>query len=231
MYLLPSTPRTVNKWRMGRLAGLGCNCSERGVGVPPQKRMGQLGQVAGVPAGSVLGYSATWTREQWTATFIGWNDPNAVQSAIQGNLAAQWGIIIDAQSHSTSDYINTSGKSGFVLQVHTTSDYGAPGDIQQIIDGAIYAVGHVMPNSTIRVIQTVAPGAVPGGPAAAQIAAAQAGYADAIARGDQVSAAQFAKQIAQFGGQDPRGVVGWLSDNWQWLAAALGGVVAVKELV
>jgi hypothetical protein len=228
MYLLQSAPRTSNKWRMG---GLGCSCSH-GVSTPPQKRMGRLGQTAGLPAGTVLAYSANWPSAGWNSGWggAGWNDPNAVQSAIQGNLSSQWGIIIDSQAHSTSDFINTTGKSGFVLQLHTASDYGAPGDIQKIIDGAIYSVGRVMPNSTIRVVQAVT---MPGQSTAvaAEIAAAQAGYADALARGDSVAADQFAKQIAQLGGQDPRGIGGWFSSNWQWLAAAGIGLVAVKELV
>jgi hypothetical protein len=215
---------------------MGCNCSARGIGASPQKRMGQLGQTAGVPAGSVLAYSASWPQ---TAADIASADiatnVNLLQSRIQGNLAAQWGIVVDSQSHSTSDWWNFTGQNGFVLQVHTTSDYGAPSDIQKILDSAIYGVLGTMPSSTIRVVQAVSPQPGGGGTfppqVAAQIAAAQAGYADAIARGDQVSAAQFAKLIAQSGGQDPRGVVGWFADNWQWLAAALGGVVAVKELL
>lgn len=234
MYLLPNPTVNNRKWNLGRL---GCGCSARGIALPPQKRMGQLsdGAPAGVPAGTVLAYSATWPRDGWAGPVtIGWNNPNGVQSAIQGNLAAQWGIIIDQQQHSTSDVLNATGQSGFVLQVHTNSDYGLPSDVQSIIDGAIYAVGNVMPHSTIRVIQSVAP---TGNPTAlmpadvsAAIAAAQAGYADAVSRGDQVSAAQFATQISQLGGQDPRGPMGWLTDNWKLLAAAGVGLIAVKEL-
>jgi exonuclease VII large subunit len=39
---MDSTAAPINnrKWNLGRL---GCNCSPRGIGVPPQKRMGQLG--------------------------------------------------------------------------------------------------------------------------------------------------------------------------------------------
>jgi hypothetical protein len=42
MYLMDSTAAPINnrKWNLGRL---GCNCSPHGIGVPPQKRMGQLG--------------------------------------------------------------------------------------------------------------------------------------------------------------------------------------------
>ena len=229
---------------------LGCGCDKYNLrGHPALRGIGALrglgdatGAAGTVPAGTVLAYSATWSSKNWVNLTIGWNDPNAVQSAIQGNLAAQWGIIIDQQQHSTSDIINTTGQSGFVLQVHTNSDYGAPGDIQKIIDGAIYAVGNEMPNSTIRVVQSVAPAGSPGTPpnpyalypaiTAAAIAAAQAGLADAIARGDTVSIAQFQQQIAQLqtgtGVSDP---LSWLQNNWIWLAAAGIGLVAVKELV
>jgi len=42
MYLMDSSAPAINnrKWNLGRL---GCNCSPRGICVPPQKRMGQLG--------------------------------------------------------------------------------------------------------------------------------------------------------------------------------------------
>lgn len=205
--------------------------------------MGQLGDTAGVPAGTVLAYSVTWQRSGWRGLSVGWNDPNGVQSAIQANLAAQWGIVIDAQQHSSSDYINTSGASGFVLQVHTTSDYGAPDDIRSIIDNAIYGVGK-MPigglNSTIRIVQSVSPSS--GNPnalfapsTAAAIAAAQAGLADAQARGDAAGVAQFAAQIQQLTGSNPLGVgaglTSWLSNNWGFLAAGGLALVAAKELM
>jgi len=225
------------KWNLGRM---GCNCSSRGIGTPPQKRMGQLGQAPGVPAGTVLAYSANWKRVGWGNLTIGWNDPNGVQSAIQQNLGAQWGIIIDAQQHSTSDYINASRQSGFVLQIHTTSDYGAPGDIQSIIDGAIYGLTAEMPASTIRVVQAGSPSS--GNPnalypasTAAAIAAAQAGLADAQSRGDSVAAAQFAAQIQQLTGTNPLGpgadLTSWLSNNWGLLAAGGLGLIAAKELL
>lgn len=240
MYLMPANSGAVNnrKWNLGRL---GCNCSARGIGAPPQKRMGQLGQAPGVPAGTILAYSAVWKKDGWGGPVtIGWNDPNGVQSAIQGILASQWGIIVDAQQHSTSDYINASGQSGFVLQVHTTSDYGAPTDIQSIIDGAIYSVANQMPVSTIRVVQAVSPSssnpnAIYPASTAAAVAAAQAGLADAQSRGDSVSANQFAAQIAQLTGTNPlgpgAGLTSWLTNNWALLAAGGIAVVAAKELL
>src|SRR5580704_10535596 len=238
MYLMPSNSGAVNnrKWNLGRL---GCNCSARGIGTPPQKRMGQLGQAPGVPAGTILAYSANWKRTGWAGPLtVGWNDPNGVQSAIQQNLASQWGIVIDAQQHSTSDIINASGQSGFVLQVHTTSDYGAAGDIQSIIDGAIYAVGNQMPSSTIRIVQAGSSSSNPNAPypasVAAAVTAAQAGLADAQARGDSVTAAQFAAQIQQLTGTNPLGpgtsLTSWFSNNWALLAAGGIALVAAKEL-
>ncbi len=231
MYLLQSSPRPVQKWRMGGLNALGCNCSTRGIGAPPQKRMGRLGQDAGVPAGTVLAYTSSW-HCAWNAMRC---SPNQLQMAIQPNLANAYGIVVDSQVHSTSDWVS-SGDLSFTLQVHTTSDYAAPDDIRQIIDHAIYSVIDAMPNSTIRVVKSVAGGAVSltqqipvGDPGA--LAAAQAGYADALARGDSTAAAQFAAQIAQLGGKNPLGAAGWFSANWPWLAAAGIGFVAVKELL
>lgn len=191
---------------------------------------------AGVPAGTVLGYAASWSRPSVFAQgTVGWNDPNGVQSAIQGILANQWGIVVDSQFHSTSDIINLSGKSGFTLQVHTNSDYGAPGDVQSIIDGEIYKVLAVMPVSSIRVISaaTAAQNVTAPLPAnvAAAVATAQAGYADAVQRGDTVSAAQFAAQIQQLTGSNPQGVGGWFSQNWPWLAAAVGGLIVAREIL
>jgi len=219
---------------------MGCNCSSRGIGVPPQKRMGQLGDTPGVPAGTVLAYTASWKDSPLQI-----NTPDAVQATIQANLAQQYGIVIDNQVHSQSDYLHFSGPQSMTLQVHTTSDYGAPGDIQSLIDGAIYAAtnAHVaqgMPSSTIRIVQAAAPGQVsltaqlPASTNAAFMAA-QAGYDDAVARGDMASAAQFAAQIQNITGTNPSGagagVMAWLSNNWVWLAAGGVGLVVVKELL
>jgi hypothetical protein len=217
-----------------------CNCSPRGISTPPQKRLGQLGQAPGVPAGTVLAYSAVWKQSTWRGN-VGWNDPNGVQSAIQDVLASQWGIVVDAQQHSTNDYINTTGQSGFVLQVHTTSDYGAQDDIKSVIDGAIYAIGQEMPQSTIRIVQTgvspsaTNPNALYPASIATALAAAQAGLQDAQSRGDTVSAAQFAAQIQQLTGQNPLGpganLTSWLSNNWGLLAAAGVGAVVLREVL
>lgn len=232
MYLMPANSPAVNN-RKWNLAGLGCNCSARGIGKPPQKRMGQLGQAPGVPAGSVLAYTASWKDSK---TQI--NNPDAVQAQIQGTLAQQWGIIIDSQVHSQSDYFNFTGTQSMTLQVHTNSDYGAPTDIQSIIDGAIYAVTNKqltqgMPSSTIRVVQTAVSTQVSPSTAAA-LAAAQAGYQDALSRGDQASASQFAAQIQNITGTNPAGagatLTSFLSSNWIWLAAGGVALVAAKEL-
>lgn len=240
MYLMPNNSDAVNnrKWNLGRL---GCNCSSRGIGTPPQKRMGQLGQAPGVPAGTVLAYTATWKDGKAQI-----NTPDAVQAQIQANLAQQWGIVIDNQVHSQSDYFNFTGSQSMTLQVHTTSDYGAAGDVQSIIDSAIYSVTNKqvpqgLPSSTIRIVQTVAPGTpvsltsqLPASTSAA-VMAAQAGYQDAVARGDQTSANQFAAQIQQLTGTNPLGpganLTSWLSNNWGLLLIGGGGLIVAKELL
>jgi hypothetical protein len=243
MYLLPPTRPAVNnrKWNLGRLGlqpvqlrGLGCNCSAMGVGRPPQKRMGQLGDnTAGVPAGTVLAYSGNWPFGLTQGHGAGMAD---LISRVSGKLASKWGIIVD-QSTSTNpvDQLFSQTQS-LTLQVHTNSDYGAPQDIQSIIDGEIYPEAGNMPRSTIRVVKAVAPPPASTGtqfPAdkAAIITAAQQGYQNAVAQGDSASANQFAKQIVDAGGQDPRGATGWLTDNWPWLAAAGVGLVVVREML
>jgi hypothetical protein len=105
---------------------------------------------AGVPAGTVLSYTATWG-----TTFSSWNDPNFLQSQIQGVLASKWGIVIDNQMHTTSDLFNLSGGSGFTLAVHTTTDYGASGDVKSIIDGELYNLGAGGLKSSIQLRQNV----------------------------------------------------------------------------
>lgn len=238
----PSKLHYLRNLRSPALLGCGnCRSKYNLRGHPALSGLGSLRAIgdatgAGVPAGTILGYAATWPEPSAGSVLVqnvNWNDPNGVQSAIQGVLANQWGIIIDSQNHSTSDYLpNLSGKSGFTLQVHTNSDYGAPADIQSIIDGAIYNVLSVMPQSTIRVISaaTANPTATLPANTAAAVAAAQAGYADAVARGDNTSAAQFAAQIQQLTGSNPTGASGWFAQNWPWLVAAVGGVVVAREL-
>jgi hypothetical protein len=100
-------------------------------------------------AGSQLSYTATWGND-----FPSWNDPNTIQSRIQTVLAQQWGIVIDNQSHTSSDVINFSGQSGFTLQVHTNRDYGNAGDVKSIIDGALYSAGASLKSSTISLTVT-----------------------------------------------------------------------------
>lgn len=207
-------------------------------GHPALRGLGSLRAIgdatgAGVPAGTVLAYSASWPGSSLTRTID--SRPNTIQAAIQSTLAGKWGVVIDNQQHTTSDIIHVGGYS-FILQVHTTSDYGAPGDVQSIIDGEIYNYLGVMPQSTIRVVQAVAgPGVsltqqLPPSTAAA-IAAAQAGYQDAVSRGDTASAAQFAAEIQQLTGSNPQGVTGWFSQNWPWLAAVAGGLIVAREVL
>jgi hypothetical protein len=239
MYLMPANSGAVNnrKWNLGRMGMQPVRLHGfRGIGCPCQKKLGQLGQTAGVPAGTVLAYTGTWKDSKLQV-----NNPDAVQAQIQSNLAQQYGIVIDNQVHSQSDYINFSGTQSMTLQVHTTSDYGAAADIQSVIDGAIYAVTNKqvsqgMPASTIRIVQAVSPAAsvsltaqLPASTSAA-LAAAQAGLSDAIARGDTVSAAQFQQQIANIQGTrgDP---LSWITNNWPWLVGGGIALVAAKELL
>jgi hypothetical protein len=223
------------KWNLGRL---GCNCSPRGIGVPPQKRMGGLNYLgdAGLPAGSQLSYTATWTANP-TSTGPGWNNPNGIQSAIAGPLQNQYGVVIDSQTHTTSDIVNVHGSSGFSLKLHTLSDRNSDQDVKSIIDGLLYNAGMVgVASQIITLAQGVSqtPAGTPLAPQDAAIATATALYNDAVARGDQSSAAQFAAQILQLTGSNPLGtgasISAWFSKNWLWVALGGLGVVVVKEV-
>jgi hypothetical protein len=216
---------------------LGCaSCSDKYSlrGHPALRGVGHLSAVgdatgAGLPAGTVLAYTASWPDTKFQL-----KTPNAVQSQIQSILAQQWGIVIDSQYHSQSDYFNFSGTQTMTLQVHTMSDYGAAQDVQKIIDGAIYNATQAMPQSTIRVVSQavvspVSPTAQLPANTSAAIAAANAGYQDAIARGDQTSASQFAAQLQTL--QNPGSPTSWLSSNWPLLALGLGAVVVAREVL
>jgi len=121
-----------------------------------------------VQGGTQLSYTATWGS---ASTGPGWNNPNGIQSAIQAVLSQQWGINILSQFHTTNDVINTTGQSGFTLQIQTTRAYGQPGDIKSIIDGALYNLGLPLISSTISLTVTgqapLVTGAVPGAAASA----------------------------------------------------------------
>ena len=177
---------------------------------------------AGIPAGSTLSYTA-----QWGNNFTSWNDPNAIQSAVQTVLAQQYGIIVTAQFHTTSDLINFSGKSGFTLTLQTNRAYGAEGDIKSIVDGELYRAGVLGVISTIAVTQQVSAPA-----ATITLAQAQANLAQAQASGDTAAAAQWTALITQLStGAMPGSVSTWLSDNWPWLAAAGIGLIVVREVL
>ena len=117
-------------------------------------------------AGSQLTYTATWGRFSIGPNAGIWNNPNWIQSQVQSVLSQQWGIVIDSQFHTSNDLINTSGESGFTLQVHTTRDYGTAADVKGIIDGALYQLGVALKSSVISLYVTgvtpVATGAAPG---------------------------------------------------------------------
>jgi hypothetical protein len=159
-------------------------------------------------AGSQLSYTATWGNT--AATQPGWNDPNGIQSAIQAVLSAKWGVVIDSQFHTTNDLINTTGQSGFTLQVHTTRDYGAAGDVKSIIDGALYNLGLPLKSSTISLTVTgVTPlvtGPVPGA----------AGSAFAMTPIPPAGATNWSS---------------WLQSNMPFLIFALAGIVILPPLL
>lgn len=225
---------------LGRLA-LACDACNKysPAGHPALRGLGNAGRLrglgdTGLPAGSRLSYTATWDMTG-TNTL---QAPNAVQSAIQQQLASQYGIVIDSQSHTTSDIINISGSNGFTLQVHTLSDRNSQDDVKAIIDGALYGLS--LSNIKSQII-TIAPGvsSSPSGPpllpgtAAANanaIAAAQAGYSDAIARGDNASAAAYLAQIQTLTAATSS-PASWLSSNWPLLALGFGVVVVAKEVL
>lgn len=158
---------------------------------------------AGLPAGSQLSYTATWQRTPGAIASSGslWNDPNTIQAKIQGILSQQFGIVIDSQSHTTSDILpNFAGQSGFTLRVHTVSDRNAASDVQSVIDGVIYNTIGIAPSSQIILI---APGLSP----------------------DQTY------PVPPPPPQPPVDLGQWLSDNWIWLALGLGAAVAAEELL
>lgn len=193
---------------------------------PALRGLGQVAALgdAGVPAGTVLSYSA-----QWGSNFSSWNNPNAIQSAVQTILAQKWGVIVQSQFHNTSDVINLSGKSGFVLQVAVNRDYGAAGDVKSIIDGELYNAGVMGLTSTIAVIQQVASPT-----STISLPQAQANLAQAQASGDAAAAAQWAAVVNQLqtGGltitSDP---LTWLSQNWMWVAAGVAGIFVAREVL
>jgi hypothetical protein len=239
----PSKLHYLRNVRSPALLGCGGCASKYNLrGHPALRGLGSLRAIgdatgAGVPAGTVLAYTATWPDSK-----LQLKNPDAVQAQIQSDLAQVWGVVIDKQWHAQSDYFNLSGQQSMTLQVHTMSDYGASNDIQSIIDGEIYKATQSMPVSTIRVVQqvtgpadTLSPTQQLPASTAAAVTAAQAGYQDAIARGDSVSASQFAAQIQQLTGTNPMGtgagITGWLASNWMWLAAAVGGVIVAREVL
>lgn len=221
---------------------LGCDSCKYGLrGHSALRGLGQLHAIgdatgAGVPSGTVLSWTGSWPDSK-----LQLKTPDAVQAKIQSVLAQKWGIVVDSQYHGQSDYFNFSGTQTMTLQVHTVSDYGAPDDVRSIIDGEIYNAIQVMPVSQIRVVQSVA--STPATNAAvtqlppntqAAVAAANAGYQDAVARGDSTSASQFAAQIQQLTGTNPMGTAAgfsqWLAGNWGWLAAGVVGLLVVREV-
>jgi hypothetical protein len=242
MYLLPSNSGSVNnrKWNLGRMGG---NCSARGIGIAPQKRLGRLGDGAGVPAGSQFTYTAQF-KSSINPTNSSFYSFGSTISAIKQNLQNQWNIAI-VGSQDNAGYLSTTGSA--TLQIQTLTDYGAVADLKSIIDGSFYNAAGAQVVSSNLVVNKLASPTVPGSvsnigptsdiasPQAVSAATAQAGFQDALARGDQSAASQFAAQIQALTGTNPLGtaaqITNWLSSNWPLAAGAgLLGLVVVKEL-
>ena len=174
---------------------------------PPASPSQSSGNV--LRAGSQLSYTATWGRSTATVFKSGsfWNDPNGVQSAIQNVLSQQWGIVIDSQFHTSNDLINTTGQSGFTLQVHTTRDYGTAGDVKGIIDGAIYNLGLSLQYSAISLTVTGVTPVVTGSPAGAVPSSAATVF------------------------QTPTNWSAWFQQNTGTLVFGLAAVVVLSKLI
>jgi hypothetical protein len=215
------------------LYGLGCaGCKDPRMRGRDRKRGGLGDDTNLLPGGSKLSYTASWGN-----SFTSWNDPNGIQSSIQGVLANQWGIVIDSQFHTSNDTINWSGKSGFTLQVHTTRDYGAPADVKSIIDGALYNLGVTGLASQISVTSAGVSSSPSGAllaPSDAASAALLAQYQAAVAAGDIQGSAQLLKLYQASTGAavsivtDP---LTWLGNNWQWVAIGASAFFIVPRLL
>lgn len=247
MYLLPSNSGRVNnqKWRMGGLSSLGCNCSARGIGAPPQKRMGlgRLGQSGEVPAGSQLTYTVQF-KPSWNPTKSSFYSFGETISAITQNLKNQWNIAV-VGSQDTGGFFSSTGNA--TLQIQTATDYSSVYDVKSVLDGAFYNAAGAQVLSSSLVVNRLASPSVPGSvsnigptsdiasPQAIALAAAEAGLQDALARGDQATANQFAATIQQMTGKNPLGtgatITNWLSSNWPLaVGGGLLGLVILREI-
>lgn len=214
-----SSDRSLSRIHQGRK----CGCPTAGrAGSPVRRRhhalMG-LGD-AGLPSGSQLVYSATWT-----SAFMGASSAS-VGAFLAPQLAAQ-GIQVDKE---TDIGIFTSG-NGFTLNLHTTADRNSPADVKSVIDGLIYQGIKVMPVSSISSPTLAAPiTTLPSGVSTSAVAQYTQNYNDALAAGDQSSAAYWASLMQQ--AVSPAfNLTTFLTTNWPWFVAGGAGLFLMKEFV
>lgn len=196
---------------------LPCVCHTQAVKMRARRRrLGAMGD-AGLPAGTQLVYSATWS------TGVLLQDYSTVVANITNNLKSQ-GIVIDSSS-GVPWY-----KSGYgvTLNIHVTTDFNSPQDVKSIIDHWIYANSSgAMPQSSITTAALAQQ--IPSTPAGTAVgtnntaaATDMANYQAAIAAGDTVGANMWQAQYqADMGITPSSNPLSWLTNNWQ-LAAGLG---------
>jgi hypothetical protein len=172
-----------------------------------------LGDGTYLPAGSVLTYSVQWQTSPFHV-----DTAQQILASIRGQLAAQ-GIVVDNYSDAATssswtgwlenEIAGTTAPAGFVIQVHTTMDFGQAADVQSIIDGNLYNAGRSVVSSQIK---------MDGGPgtAPAPIAAANPlGLPDG---------AWDPKQVPQPPKTDWTSYIGWA-------ALGLGAALVVREVL
>jgi hypothetical protein len=220
--------------------GLSCagRCRQRSPGMSGRdRRRGGMGDAtAGLPAGSILSYTATWPSS--------FGSPSSIVSAIQPTLQGQYNININSEFDTAGIFTST----GFTLQVQTTTDRNAATDVKAILDnlvgtavGAPGMIGSGYGSSISLVSSSQAPPATGAAttPAAQANAAIITAYQTAVASGDTTTAASLLSAYPTILGaaagivaaptitSDP---LGWLTANWQLVALGAGVLIAVPLL-
>lgn len=235
--------------RMVTISGLGCDgCktpTRRGMSGRDRRRGGMGDDTNFLAAGSTLSYSAQWPTlgaNGQTSFFV---SGSGIVSSISQTLAQQWGITIVSEF----DNCNFLNCGGFTLQIQTTRDYGTAADVKSILDSVVgSAVGNPGMvgqgyGSNISVVQSVSTPNATGAatsPTSVANAAIITQYQQAIAAGDtataQTLASAYPSILTAFTGAAAAASLssnplGWLSQNWQWLAIGAVGVVLVPKLL
>jgi hypothetical protein len=218
--------------------GLSCagRCRQRSPGMSGRdRRRGGLGDSsAGLPAGSILSYTATWP----SSIKLYWS-PATILSTIQPTLSGQYNININSES----DNSGVLSSTGMTIQVQTTTDRNAASDVKSILDslignivGAPGMLGSGYGSSISVVNQSVTAPNSTLSPVAQANSAIITAYQTAVASGDTTTAASLmAAYPSILGGaaaapsitSDP---LGWLTANWQLLALGAGVLIAVPLL-